>query len=147
MNARFVTILAGSVLALNSLGVSAEALPDDAKLYKSPNCGCCDDYADHLRSKGIDVEVIDTEDMNRIKKDAGLPYGEGACHTTVMGDYVIEGHVPFVAIEKLFDETPDVDGISLAGMPIGTPGMPGPQEEPYEVKRFKDREASAFMTL
>jgi hypothetical protein len=64
-----------------------------------------------------------------------------------MGEYVIEGHVPLAALEKLFEEQPDIDGIGLAGMPIGTPGMPGPQQEPYEVYQFTDKQDSSFMTL
>lgn len=147
MTARFTALLASTVVSIGALQAHADAVPDEAKLYKSPACGCCDGYADHLVSKGIDVEVIDTDNLHQIKQQAGLPYGEGACHTMEMGSYVIEGHVPFAAIDKLFETMPDIDGISLAGMPIGTPGMPGIKEEPYEVKSFTDREASPFMTL
>lgn len=64
-----------------------------------------------------------------------------------MGDYVIEGHVPLAAVQALFDQQPDTEGIGLAGMPSGTPGMPGPQQKPYVVYQFRDREESPFMTL
>jgi len=85
--------------------------------------------------------------MGNIKKRVGLPYGLGACHTIEMGDYAIEGHVPFEALNRLFDERPDIDGIGLAGMPIGTPGMPGSRHEEWNVYQFRNGEADPCMTL
>ncbi|WP_246007552.1 DUF411 domain-containing protein [Halomonas nitroreducens] len=123
------------------------ALPDEATLYKNPQCGCCDGYARHLERMGVDVTLVDDRELGEVKQAEGVPYGLGACHTVVMGDYVIEGHVPLAALEALFDQQPDIDGIGLAGMPSGTPGMPGPQREPYEVYQFRDRQESPFMTL
>jgi hypothetical protein len=146
MKANVTALLASGLLLLGAAGVQA-AIPDSATLYKSPSCLCCDGYAEHLESKGIDVELVDDQDLRQIKMDAGIAYGQGSCHTVMLGDYAIEGHVPFAALEKLFEERPDVDGIGLAGMPQGTPGMPGPQQAPYEIMSFKDREASPFLTL
>ncbi|SHF67965.1 Uncharacterized conserved protein [Modicisalibacter ilicicola DSM 19980] len=122
-------------------------MPETATLYKNPSCMCCDGYAEHLKAKGLDVEVIEDQELSQVKMDAGVPHGQGSCHTVMLGEYVIEGHVPFAAIDKLFDERPDVDGIALAGMPSGTPGMPGPKQAPYEVMSFENREASPFVTL
>lgn len=146
MKTNVTALLASGLLLLGTAGVQA-AVPDSATLYKSPSCLCCDGYAEHLESEGIDVKVIDDQELGQIKMDAGIAYGQGSCHTVMLGDYAIEGHVPFAALEKLFEERPDVDGIGLAGMPQGTPGMPGPQRAPYEVMSFKDRKASPFVTL
>jgi len=123
------------------------ALPHEATLYKNPQCGCCDGYARHLEDMGIDVTIVDDRELAGIKKAAGVPYGLGACHTVKLGDYTLEGHVPLAAVEALFEQRPEIDGIGLAGMPSGTPGMPGPQQEPYKVYQFRNQEASPFMTL
>ena len=128
--------------------VSAQAaLPPEATLYKNPQCGCCDEYARHLEELGVDVTVIDDVELGDIKQQTGVPYGLGSCHTIEIGEYWIEGHVPMEAVQALFEQQPDADGIGLAGMPIGTPGMPGPQEAPYDVYSFTDQEDKAFMTL
>lgn len=146
MNRFAPTLLFSSALLLGA-GTAQAALPAEATLYKNPQCGCCDGYADHLEERGIEVTVIDDRDLGQIKEASGLPYGLGSCHTVEMGEYVIEGHVPLAAVETLFEERPEIDGIGLAGMPLGTPGMPGPQQAPYEVYQFTDREDAAFMTL
>ncbi|XKH59653.1 hypothetical protein LG290_13400 [Halomonas sediminis] len=133
--------------ALMTAGTAQAALPSEATLYKNPQCGCCDAYARHLESLGVSVTIVDDVEVGSIKMEAGLPYGLGSCHTTLMGDYAIEGHVPLVAVEALFEQRPDIDGIGLAGMPIGTPGMPGPQQAPWDVYQFTDQESQPFMTL
>ncbi|MFG6178874.1 DUF411 domain-containing protein [Halomonas sp. THAF12] len=133
--------------ALLTLTGTAQAEALEARLYKSPSCGCCSAYARQLAERGVDVEVVETHDLGGVKQAAGVPYGEGACHTIELEGYVIEGHVPFAAIDRLLEERPDIDGIGLAGMPVGTPGMPGPQQAPFEVKQFDDRRATPWMTL
>jgi hypothetical protein len=140
------TLLLSGSLLLGATSVHA-ALPAEATLYKNPQCGCCDGYARHLEAQGVDVTIIDNVEMGDIKQQAGVPYGLGACHTVEIGEYWIEGHVPMEALSALFEQQPEVDGIGLAGMPIGTPGMPGPQEEPYNVYVFTDQEDTPFMTL
>lgn len=138
-------LLSGSML-LGAVSAQA-ALPAEATLYKNPQCGCCDAYARHLEAKGIDVTIVDDVELGSVKLDAGVPYGQGSCHTTELGTYWIEGHVPMEAVAALFEQQPDIDGIGLAGMPIGTPGMPGPQDAPYEVYAFTDQKDEPFMTL
>ncbi len=146
MNRRTTSLLLSATILLGT-GAANAALPDEATLYKNPQCGCCDEYARQLEELGVTVHIVDDMDMGKIKQDAGLPYGLGACHTVLMGGYAIEGHVPFAAVERLFEERPDVDGIGLAGMPIGTPGMPGPKQEDWNVYQFTDQEPMPFMTL
>ncbi|MDR9438712.1 MAG: DUF411 domain-containing protein [Halomonas sp.] len=146
MNRTTTSMLLAGTLLFGATTAQA-ALPAEATLYKNPQCGCCDGYARHLEEMGITVTVIDDRNLGQVKEAAGLPYGLGSCHTIEMGEYVIEGHVPMAAVKKLFEEQPDIDGIGLAGMPLGTPGMPGPQQAPYEVYQFNNRQDAAFMTL
>jgi len=144
---RFVPTLLVSSVLLFVAGTAQAALPDKATLYKNPQCGCCDAYARQLEALGVDVTIVDNVPVGEVKERAGLPYGLGSCHTIEMGEYVIEGHVPFAAVEKLFEERPDTDGIGLAGMPIGTPGMPGPKQDDWNVYQFRAGEAQPYMTL
>jgi len=102
-------------------------------LYKSPNCGCCSGHAEALEAAGFTVTIEETEDLDLVKQTHNIPAGGESCHTSIIGKYVVEGHVPLEAIEKLLAEQPDVAGIGLPGMPIGTPGMPGRKTAPYEV--------------
>jgi len=144
---RFVPTLLVTTGLLFAAGTAQAALPDEATLYKNPQCGCCDAYARQLEALGVDVTIVDNVPVGEVKERAGLPYGLGSCHTIEMGEYVIEGHVPFAAVEKLFEERPDTDGLGLAGMPIGTPGMPGPKQDDWNVYQFRAGEAQPYMTL
>ncbi|SEN36529.1 DUF411 domain-containing protein [Halomonas caseinilytica] len=146
MNRRIASLMLSTAL-LAGPSLAHAALPDAATLYKNPQCGCCDDYARHLEEMGVDVTIVDGADLNEIKSAAGVPYGLGACHTIEMGSYWIEGHVPMEALEALYEQRPDADGIGLAGMPIGTPGMPGQKQGDWDVYRFTDGESAPFMTL
>lgn len=117
-------------------------------LYKSPNCGCCSGHAEALRKAGFDVTIELTDDLALVKQSHNIPLGGESCHTSVIGDYVVEGHVPLEAIEKLLTEKPDIAGIGLPGMPIGTPGMPGKKTAPYEVYQLSDQGAmSPYVTI
>lgn len=107
-------------------------------LYKSPNCGCCSGHAKALEAAGFSVTIEETDNLDLVKQTHNIPTDGASCHTSVIGDYVVEGHVPLEAIEKLLDEQPDIAGIGLAGMPIGTPGMPGPKTAPYEVYQLSE---------
>jgi len=140
------TLLVSSALLIGA-GTAQAALPNAATLYKNPQCGCCDEYARQLEALGVEVAIVDDVPIGQVKERVGLPYGLGSCHTIEMGGYVIEGHVPFAAVERLFEEQPDTDGIGLAGMPIGTPGMPGPKQDDWNVYQFRAGEAQPYMTL
>ena len=140
------TLLVSSALLIGA-GTAQAALPNAATLYKNPQCGCCDEYARQLEALGVEVAIVDDVPIGQVKERVGLPYGLGSCHTIEMGEYVIEGHVPFAAVERLFEEQPDTDGIGLAGMPIGTPGMPGPKQDDWNVYQFRAGEAQPYMTL
>ena len=108
----------------------------EVTVYKSPTCGCCGKWIDHMREKGFKVTTHNRQDMNQIKQEYGVEYKLRSCHTAVVEDYVLEGHIPAEDIRRLLKEKPAVDGLAVPGMPAGSPGMEGKQEEPYEVVAF-----------
>ncbi|WP_208002218.1 DUF411 domain-containing protein [Luteimonas yindakuii] len=95
-------------------------------VHKSPSCGCCVVWVEHMRGAGVPVEVVDTDDMGPIKQQLGVPYGKGSCHTAHIDGYLIEGHVPVADIRRLLQERPQARGLVLPGMPAGSPGMEMP---------------------
>jgi hypothetical protein len=103
-------------------------------VYKSPTCGCCTNWIDHLKANGFTVRSYDTTDVARHKARLGIPAGYDSCHTAEVGGYVIEGHVPAKDIKRLLREKPQARGLTVPGMPIGSPGMEqGGHKDPYEV--------------
>lgn len=98
-----------------------------ATVYKTPTCGCCHVYSEYLKREGVNVETKDVADLAPIKRQYGVPAQMESCHTSIFGDYVVEGHVPLEVVDKLLAEKPDIKGIALPGMPSGSPGMPGPK--------------------
>ncbi len=118
----------------------ARAFADTPRItvYKSPWCGCCGGWVDHVRAAGFAVEVHDVEDLTPIKRVAGVPGDLASCHTASVNGYAIEGHVPADVIRRLLAERPAVRGLAVPGMPVGSPGMEGPSPEPYAVYAFTD---------
>ncbi len=102
-------------------------------VFHSPTCGCCGNYVAYLKRKGYEVESVKESNMSSIKTKYNIPSSLESCHTSVVGNYVVEGHVPVEVIEDLLDQKPNIAGIALAGMPSGSPGMPGSKFEPFEV--------------
>ena len=96
-----------------------------ATLYKNPQCDCCEGHAAYLRQHGYTVTVKPTHDLTSINRQFGVPEKLEGCHTTVIGGYVVEGHVPIKTFDRLITERPNIRGISLPGMPAGSPGMTG----------------------
>ena len=117
------------------------------EVFKTPSCGCCYGYVIFLEKENFKVKQTDMRSLHTIKQKYNIPVEMQSCHTTVMGKYFIEGHVPLEAINKLLKEQPNIDGIALPGMPIGTPGMPGDKEEPYVIYQLVDGKYSEFMTI
>ncbi|WP_321342277.1 DUF411 domain-containing protein [Breoghania sp.] len=127
-------LLVGSTLALSSAAVAAEG--ETITVYKSPWCGCCEVWTEAAQKAGFHVVVNDVEDLTPIKEQAGIPDEMQACHTAVIGEsrkYVIEGHVPLEAIDKMMSEQPDIRGIVVPGMPEGSVGMGYDPEARYTV--------------
>ena len=117
------------------------------EVFKTPSCGCCYGYVLFLEDEKFEVKQTDMRSLHSIKQKYNIPVEMQSCHTTIMGKYFIEGHVPFEAVDKLLKEQPDIDGIALPGMPIGTPGMPGDKDEPYVIYQLKDGKSSVFLTI
>ena len=125
------------------LAVPAESTAFDlptVTVHKTESCACCGEYETYLTEHGVDIEVVLHDDMGPFKDEVGVPADQRSCHTNEVAGYFVEGHVPVEAIAALVDQAPDVDGISLAGRPPGSPGMPGEQTEPFVVTTAVDGE-------
>ena len=92
----------------------------------------------HLEQHGFDVKSTNVPDLNTVKRRAGVPRAVASCHTALVDEYVVEGHVPADDIKRLLSERPDIAGVSVPGMPIGSPGMEGPNPQPYDVLAFDE---------
>lgn len=117
------------------------------RIYKTPTCGCCAAWVDHVKEAGFRVEVHDMSDVAPVKQEHGLPGELASCHTAVVDGYVVEGHVPADVIRRMLREKPAIAGIAVPGMPMGSPGMevPGGRKDPYDVVAFtKDGSKQVF---
>ena len=138
-----VILFAAPVLLLFVAGAifytqkQAEATPT-VVVYKSPTCGCCSKWIDHLEQAGFEVEAHDLDNVSPIKAQYGVQRPLQSCHTAIVDGYVVEGHVPAEHVQRLLEERPDVAGIAVPGMPIGSPGMEGPNPQAYDVLAFDE---------
>ena len=106
-------------------------------VYKTPTCGCCGKWIDHMRQSGFAPKVTDLPNLSMVKQSAGVPENLQSCHTSMIGGYAVEGHVPADVVRQLLKEKPAVAGIAVPGMPLGSPGMEqGPQKDKYNVVAF-----------
>jgi hypothetical protein len=105
----------------------------DVTLYKNPECGCCEGYADYLRENGFNVTVKPTHDLVTMSREAGITDDVQGCHLSFIDGYVVSGHVPIATVNKLLTERPDIKGVTLPGMPMGSPGMSGTKQAPFEM--------------
>jgi hypothetical protein len=112
-----------------------------AMVYKTEGCGCCNGWVEHLQAAGFQVDARNVRDLMSVKADAGVPAELSSCHTALIDGYVVEGHVPAYVVRKLLEERPEVTGITVPGMPVGSPGMEGPNPKPYQVLAF-DRQGN-----
>ena len=128
----FSMLLAGAA----AFAVPAPTPPHEMVVYKSPYCGCCAKWVDHVRAAGIRVTVIDTADLEPIKARHGVTGELGSCHTALVDGFVIEGHVPADLVLKLVTERPALRGLAVPGMVSGSPGMEGPNPQHYAVLSF-----------
>lgn len=127
------TLRLAAIVALLGWSLPALADPTQATLYKDPSCGCCEGYADHLRANGFHVDVQPTHDLAEISRRAGVPAEFQGCHTTMIDGYVVDGHVPVDIVRRLLSERPAIAGITLPGMPQGSPGMSGEKTAPFTI--------------
>ena len=127
------TFCLGVALAVLAAPLRALAAPIKATLYKNPECSCCEGYAAYLRQNGFEVDVKPTNDLAEISRKAGVPEKYQGCHTMFVDDYVVDGHVPVEIIRKLLTERPTIAGITLPGMPAGSPGMTGEKTQTFVI--------------
>ena len=110
-----------------------QSVAADVVVYKSPTCGCCGKWIEHMEKAGFSVDVENRQDLRPIKGELGVPRRMQSCHTAMVGGYLVEGHVPPDLIQRMLDEKPDIRGLAVPGMPMGSPGMEGPHKDKYDV--------------
>lgn len=142
---------AGAALAAAFLPSTAATSATRVSVWKSPTCGCCNDWIRHLQDHGFAVDAINVPDSRHVRARFGMPAKYASCHTALVEGYVVEGHVPAREIRKLLSERPAALGISVPGMPLGSPGMDGPSyrgmRDPYDVLLVqRDGSARPFAT-
>ena len=157
MNWRIITLLAAMMLFVAACGAPAPTMtgsvdagnqastaPDEATdaalpivtTYKSPTCGCCSEWVEHMEDAGFVVEAQDVSDLAAVKQEQQVPGELQSCHTAIVDGYVIEGHVPEADIRRLLKDRPAVAGLTVPRMPMGSPGMEGPRHDNYDVLTF-----------
>ncbi len=142
---RTVRAISLSFAIVSSLATGA-VHATEALIYKDPQCGCCGNYADYLRANDYDVTVKPTKELSALSRELGLSDEYQGCHLALIDGYFVSGHVPVTVIEKLLSERPDIDGITLPGMPMGSPGMGGTKSEPWKILSIDDGNATVFVT-
>jgi hypothetical protein len=132
LNRRGFLVATGG-LALAGCAEAAEART--VTVYKTPTCGCCGAWAEHMREAGFETTIVNQDDLTAVRRRLGVPDAVVSCHTGVIGDYFFEGHVPAEDVRRLLRERPAARGLAVPGMPIGSPGMEVPDgtRESYQV--------------
>ena len=146
-----VLALAAGALVVGALTIArltpaqAEVQSPVVTVYKSPTCGCCGKWIEHMQANGFEVRAVDLDDLTEVKQASGVPIPLRTCHTAIVGDYVVEGHVPADLVKKMLAEKPNAAGLAVPGMPMGSPGMEGTPKQAYDVLLFqKDGKTSVF---
>ena len=135
--------------AIGGIRLIAEPVPTrgEVTLYKNPQCGCCEGYADYLHHNGFTVKAISTNDLTIMGQKYGIPDDMQPCHISLIGGYVVGGHIPMEVINRLLTEKPKIVGITLPGMPVGTPGMPGDKSGPLDIYEIGSRPPKVYATI
>ena len=123
----------------------AEAESAAIRVHKDPNCSCCAGWVRHLKDAGFAVRVEETANLQPVRKRLGVPADLAACHTAEVDGYVLEGHVPAVAVRRLLEQRPTAIGLAVPGMPAGSPGMEGGTPQRYDVVLFGANGRQSFM--
>ena len=138
--APWLLLTAGGAVAALAVWASISTTPladGDIVVYKTPTCSCCGNWVAHLRDAGLEVSVVNVSNTQTIQSRVGVPRELGSCHTALVGDYWVEGHVPADLIQRLITEKPDdIRGIAIPGMVMGSPGMEGPNPVDYDVVAY-----------
>lgn len=135
-------ITVGVILGL----VPSAAKAQDATIYKNPQCSCCEGYADYLRQNGFKVTVKPTHELSAMSRREGIPEDFQGCHLSYIDGYVVSGHVPVRTVRKLLNERPKIKGITLPGMPMGSPGMSGVKDGPWTIYAIGEGAPKTYAT-
>lgn len=122
-------VLVGAIYLASGTEAAAEAVT----LYKNPQCGCCENYANYLRENGFTVTVVPTHELVTMSRAAGIPDNFQGCHLAYIEGYVVSGHLPLGTVNKILTDRPDIKGVTLPGMPFGSPGMSGTKRRPFTI--------------
>ena len=135
--------------AIGGIRLIAEPVPTrgEVTLYKNPQCGCCEGYADYLHHNGFTVKAVSTNDLTVMGQKYGIPDDMQPCHISLIGGYVVGGHIPMEVIDRLLTEKPKIVGITLPGMPVGTPGMPGHKPGPLDIYEIGSSPPKVYATI
>ena len=138
MRTTIIAVAAGLLLASAASYGQQKPKPIPMSVYKSPSCGCCQKWVDYMRSHGFDPKVQDVENIGAVKLKLGVREEFSSCHTSEIGGYVVEGHVPVETVQRMLKERPKIAGIAVPNMPAGSPGMevPGGRKEAYNILAF-----------
>ncbi len=115
-------------------------------VYRSPSCGCCGQWITHMKKHGFEVTDIKTNDIETIKAKNNIPPSLASCHTAIINGYAIEGHIPADDIKRFLTQKPNMKGLAVGGMPIGSPGMESEKmiKQPFDVMAFNENEIKLF---
>ena len=138
MSKPFVAVLLAVFVIAGTFFYASTSNAQKVVVYKSPTCGCCEKWIEHMEEAGYEIEIHDTNDMQPIKMQHGIVRQAQSCHTAIVDGYVIEGHVPARFIAQMLEEKPDIKGLAVPGMPQGSPGMEGPNPVDYNVIALGD---------
>jgi hypothetical protein len=148
MNRRTIlTLLIGGMAGIVSPSVRAAGESKKVTLYKDPQCGCCEGYADYLRGHGFAVTIVPTHDLPLLDEKYGIATDLQPCHISLIGGYVVGGHVPIEVVDRLLAEKPAITGITLAGMPLGSPGMGGEKTAPFKIYEIATGSRRLYATV
>jgi len=148
---RFPFLAGAAIYALGTVTLVAQAKSAPTKtpitVYKTPTCGCCGKWVEHMEANGFKVTVVNMADTSAERAKQGVPARLGSCHTAVTGGYAIEGHVPAADVKRLLHDKPALAGLAAPGMPAGSPGMDVPNSPPFDVIAFdKQGKTTVFAT-
>lgn len=144
-----VLVVVGFVFTSNdseAINLSEDYGVDSMTIYKSPTCGCCDLYSSYIRKYGVEVTVKNVENMEEVKDKYDVPSPVYSCHTTIMNEKVVEGHIPVEGIVSLLEDD-SVSNIGMPGMPSGAPGMPGAKKGSFTIYSFDGDEVNEFIKI
>lgn len=126
------------------LAGTSMSVAEEVRLYKNPQCDCCESYADYLRENGFTVTVKPTHALVAMSREAGIPDDFQGCHLALIDGYVVSGHVPVTTINRLLSARPDIKGVTLPGMPMGSPGMSGAKTEAFTIYTVGEHKPSIY---